>query len=98
MWRATLTAAGIAATVVGSSPQPLAAAGLAWAGAPPPYRRAWCGPCGCVSTVYFYHREVRSTYGLAYDPRNYDATQPRYYLGPIRAYPRYVVGGMPGWC
>jgi hypothetical protein len=50
-----------------------------------------CGPCGCVSVTYDYHRELRSTYGLAFDPRNFDQTQPYYYFGPERAWPRY-------WC
>ncbi len=50
-----------------------------------------CGPCGCVQVTYDYHRELRSTYGLAFDPRNFDQTQPYYYFGPVRAYPRY-------WC
>ena len=51
----------------------------------------WCGPCGCLHVSYAYHRELRSTYGLSFDPRNFDQTQPYYYLGPVLAYPRY-------WC
>jgi hypothetical protein len=51
----------------------------------------WCGPCGCLHVGYAYHRELRSTYGLAFDPRNFDQTQPYYFPGPVRAYPRY-------WC
>ena len=55
-----------------------------------------CGsPCGCLSVRYDYHRELRSTYGTAFDPRNYDTTQPHYYFGPVRAYPRYFVSGVP---
>jgi hypothetical protein len=50
-----------------------------------------CGPCGCVQVTYEDHRELRSTYGTAFDPRNFDQTQPYYYFGPVRAYPRY-------WC
>jgi len=50
-----------------------------------------CGPCGCLHVSYAYHRELRSTYGLSFDPRNFDQTQPYYFLGPARAYPRY-------WC
>jgi len=50
-----------------------------------------CGPCGCVHVTYDYHRELRSTYGVAFDPRNFDQTQPYYYFGPVRAYPRF-------WC
>jgi hypothetical protein len=52
---------------------------------------AWCGPCGCLYVSYAYHRELRSTYGLNFDPRNFDQTEPYYFLGQVRAYPRY-------WC
>jgi hypothetical protein len=55
----------------------------------------YCGPCGCLQVVYVYHRELRSTYGLAFDPRNDDTTEPQYYFGPPRAYPRYFVDGVP---
>jgi hypothetical protein len=51
----------------------------------------WCGPCGCLHVSHAYHRELQSTYGLAFDPRNFDQTQPYYFPGPVRAYPRY-------WC
>jgi hypothetical protein len=51
----------------------------------------WCGPCGCLHVGHAYHRELRSTYGLNFDPRNFDQTQPYYFLGPVRAYSRY-------WC
>lgn len=51
-----------------------------------------CGPCGCTSVIYVYHRELKSTYGLSFDPRSYDQTEPSYYLGPPRAYPRYISG------
>ena len=50
-----------------------------------------CGPCGCLHVSYIYHRELRSTYGSGFDPRNFDETQPHYYFGAIRAYPRYWV-------
>jgi hypothetical protein len=60
-----------------------------------PARLGYCGPCGCLGVAYVYHRELRSTYGLGFDPRNYDTTQPHYYFGPIRAYPRYFVEGAP---
>jgi hypothetical protein len=71
-------------------------AGAADLPAPPPvhlrhHRAAWCGPCGCLHVSYDYHRELRSTYGLGFDPRNFDQTQPYYFFGPVRAYPRY-------WC
>jgi hypothetical protein len=57
----------------------------------PVAQEAECGPCGCVHVSYDYHRELRSTYGVAFDPRNFDTTQPYYYFGPVRAYPRF-------WC
>jgi len=56
-----------------------------------PYAGAWYGPCGCLHVSYVFHRELRSTYGLSFDPRNFDQTQPHYYFGGIRAYPRYWV-------
>jgi hypothetical protein len=63
-----------------------------YAGIAPP---VYCGPCGCLSVAYNYHPELRSTYGLSFDPRNYDTTQPHYYFGRVRAYPRYYVDGVP---
>jgi hypothetical protein len=53
------------------------------------HQEASCGPCGCLRVDFDYHRELRSTYGTGFDPRNYDETQPHYYFGPVRAYPRY---------
>ena len=50
-----------------------------------------CGFCGCLHVSYDYHRELRSTYGIGFDPRNFDQTEPHYYFGPVKAYPRY-------WC
>ena len=58
--------------------------------------RSRCGPCGCLHTVYVYHPELKSTYGLDFDPRNYDQTEPHYYLGRVRGYPHYYVEGYPG--
>jgi hypothetical protein len=55
----------------------------------------YCGPCGCLRVVYAYHPKLRSTYGVGFDPRNYDTTEPHYYLGRIRAYPRYYIDGLP---
>ena len=55
----------------------------------------WYGPCGCLHVSYVYHRELRSTYGLRFDPRNFDQTEPYYHFGPIRAYPRYWVDAEP---
>jgi hypothetical protein len=60
--------------------------------APPPQD---CGPCGCLQVTYVYHAELQSTYGLGFDPRNYDTTEPHFYLGPVRPYPHYFVDGVP---
>jgi hypothetical protein len=84
----------IAAFVVAGTVGLLAGAPTARAadlGVPGPAQEAECGPCGCVHVTYDYHRELRSTYGVAFDPRNFDQTQPYYYFGPVRAYPRF-------WC
>jgi hypothetical protein len=54
-----------------------------------------CGPCGCLRASFLYHRELKSTYGIAFDPRSYDQTEPRYYYGRVRAYPRYWVCADP---
>jgi hypothetical protein len=54
-----------------------------------------CGPCGCLRVTYDHHREVLSTYGPSYDPRNFDQTQPYFFLGRMRAYPQYYVDGGP---
>jgi hypothetical protein len=32
---------------------------------------AYCGPCGCLGVAYTYHRELQTTHGLGFDPRNY---------------------------
>jgi hypothetical protein len=53
------------------------------------YRPATCGCCGCLGVTYDYHRELRSTYGTHFDPRNYDQTEPHYYFGRVRTYPQY---------
>jgi hypothetical protein len=50
-----------------------------------------CGPCGCLHVTYDYHRELRSTFGVGFDPRNFDTTEPYFYYGAVRAYPHY-------WC
>jgi len=70
---------------------PAGSARAAELGVPGPDVQAECGPCGCVHVTYDYHRQLQSTYGLGFDPRNFDQTEPYYYLGPVRAYPRY-------WC
>ena len=62
------------------------------------YRAApFCDPCGCLRVSYFYHRELRTTYGLSFDPRNFDQTEPYYHPGAVRAYPRYWVDAGPIW-
>jgi hypothetical protein len=52
-----------------------------------------CGTCGCLQVAPVRHKELRSTYGIGFDPRNYDGTEPHYYFGPVRSYPRYWVSG-----
>jgi hypothetical protein len=52
---------------------------------------AYCDPCGCLHVGFVYHRELRSTYGLSFDPRSYDQTEPFYYFGRTHGYPRYFV-------
>jgi hypothetical protein len=56
---------------------------------------SYCGCCGCLGVTYDYHRELRATYGIHFDPRNYDQTEPHYHFGRVRAYPQYWsdVGG-----
>jgi hypothetical protein len=66
---------------------PSAAADLPLAGRGAP--QLACGPCGCLRVTFDYHRELQSTYGTGFDPRNYDETQPHYYFGGMRAFPRY---------
>jgi hypothetical protein len=50
-----------------------------------------CGPCGCLHVTWTYHRVLLSTYGLGFDPRNFDTTQPFFHYGALRAYPHF-------WC
>jgi hypothetical protein len=46
--------------------------------------------CRCpIHRTFVYHRELRSTYGTGFDPRNYDEAEPYYYFGPVRRYARY---------
>ena len=70
---------------------------LPQAGAPQAANPAsvYCGVCGCLQVAYVHHRELEATYGLAFDPRNDDQTEPYFYLGRIRAYPRFFVDGVP---
>jgi hypothetical protein len=84
------------AAITLSSLTPLGAAELRLpSGLARPERLVHCGSCGCLGLAYVYHRELRSTYGLSFDPRNYDTTQPHYYFGPVRAWPRYFVEAGP---
>jgi hypothetical protein len=57
-----------------------------------------CGPCGCLQVGYVLHRELRSTYGAGFDPRNFDQTEPYYYFGRMRSYPRYLPPEWPSRC
>ena len=58
-----------------------------------PMRHAgrWCGPCGCLHVTFVRHRELKATYGIGFDPRSYDMTEPHYYYAAVRAFPRYWV-------
>jgi hypothetical protein len=97
MWRSMLGLAALAGTTL-LQVLPIAAADL------PIQERetqapivgpAQCGPCGCLSVSYVYHPGLESTYGIGFDPRNYDTTEPHYYWGARRAYPQYYVDGVP---
>ena len=49
----------------------------------PAYRAAaaqGCGSCGCLHVSYVHHRELRSTYGIGFDPRNYDGDRAALFL------------------
>jgi hypothetical protein len=86
--------AGITSLLVALSGSPLKAADL---GIPPRVGAAHrCGPCGCLRVARVYHRSLETTYGIGFDPRNYDDTEPYYYFGPVRPYPRYYTEGGPG--
>jgi hypothetical protein len=45
--------------------------------------------CGCMYVTYVHHRELKYTYGYHFDPRSFDQTEPHYYYGAVKAYPRY---------
>lgn len=45
--------------------------------------------CGCWHVTIVYHRELLYTYGWNVDPRKFDQTEPYYYHGAVRAYPRF---------
>src|SRR6516165_8078013 len=67
-----LIAAFVLAATAGLLASSARAADLGVSG--PSVQAAECGPCGCVRVTYDYHRELESTYGLGFDPRNYDTT------------------------
>jgi hypothetical protein len=90
-----ITAAGVPAV-----PASAVAAELSHPAVPhvhPHHAAPFCGPCGCLRVSYVYHRELRTTYGLGFDPRNFDQTEPYYHPGAVRAYPRYWVDAGPMW-
>jgi hypothetical protein len=93
--RLSLLASGMTTALSLSALTPLAAADLT-PQQPVQYAaaRSFCGRCGCLDVTYIRHRELESTYGLAFDPRNDDQTEPYFYLGRMRAYPRYAVDGV----
>ena len=94
MWKIMMALGGIVSAIILASPNSLGAAELL---APAGAARAYpdCGPCGCMSVAYVHHRDMQSTYGLGFDPRNYDQTEPHFYFGRMHAYPRYFVDGVP---
>jgi hypothetical protein len=94
MSRTMMALAGIVSAIILASPISLGAAELQ---APAQAVRAYpdCGRCGCLSVTYVHHRDMQSTYGLGFDPRNYDQTEPHFYFGRMHAYPRYFVEGVP---
>lgn len=101
MPRSMLVLGAVAGAVVLASPGPIGAAELLspTRGAHVHYAHvrasAGCGYCGCLHVAYVRHRELRSTYGLKFDPRDYDTAEPRYFYGRVRSYPRYFVEGSP---
>ena len=99
MSRSILALGGVLAALVLANPVSLRAAELPLpeADAVPARSPAsiYCGVCGCLQVAYVHHRELESTYGLAFDPRNDDQTEPYFYLGRMRAYPRFFVDGVP---
>jgi hypothetical protein len=94
MNRALLTGMAAAGLLVLMLPDSPRAADL---GIPSPQvtAPANCGPCGCLTEQFVYHRQLEATYGLSYDPRNFDTAEPHFYFGPVRRYPRYFVDGIP---
>lgn len=93
MWKSVLALAAAVGALALASAGPVGAADL---NVPPVAGAAHCGPCGCLQVTYVYHRELLTTYGTGFDPRNYDTTQPHFYFSrAVHAYPRYFVEGSP---
>lgn len=86
-----LLAIGAVASIVLAAPRVAVAADLQLPTKVRAAEAASCGPCGCLHVTYESHRQLESTYGLSFDPRNFDQTEPYFYMGAVRAYPRY-------WC
>jgi hypothetical protein len=84
-----VAAAGVMASV------PAIAADLAVPARVSAEQVAPCGRCGCLHVTWEHHRVLESTYGLDYDPRNFDQTEPYYYLGRVKAYPQFWVEADP---
>ena len=80
-----------AVMVLGLPAAPIAASAADLQVPPRAVQADLCGPCGCLNVTWDRHRELLSTYGLGFDPRNFDTTQPYFYYGRVRAYPHY-------WC
>jgi hypothetical protein len=85
--------AGMVAAASAAIPPALSVAADLQALAPTRQAPQCCGTCGCLQVTHVWHRELRTTYGAGFDPRNYDTTEPHYYFGPVRSYPRYWVSG-----
>jgi hypothetical protein len=95
IWAEPVPATPIAPPRVAAVPPPPAPVAAPPVPAAPVPVAPWYGPCGCLHVSHVFHRELRTTYGLSFDPRNFDQTEPHYYFGAIRAYPRYWVDA--GW-
>jgi hypothetical protein len=95
MCRSMLGLVGVIAALLLTSPAQLRAAELAVPGPGAYVSPADCGPCGCLTVKYVYHRVVETTYGAGFDPRNFDTTEPHFYLGAVHRFPRYFVNGVP---
>jgi len=92
MSKSLLALATVVLLSVAAGPSPIKAADKdvpRQVGAASSSRPYYCGCCGCLYVTYDYHRELLSTYGAHFDPRNYDETEPHYHFGRVRGYPQY---------